>query len=64
MTSNWWKSTGATNLTRGLSSITGQLSSNLKDILTEATEENSTEITQQEIDQFDLQKQALIEEVN
>lgn len=66
--SGWWNSTGASNFTRGLSSITGQLSNNLKDILTEASEENydpTTELTRarQQIEDLELRKQTLIEEV-
>jgi len=66
--SSWWNSTGASNLTRGLSSITGQISNNLKDILTEASEENydpTTELTRarQQIEDLEIRKQALTEEV-
>ncbi|CAF0924059.1 unnamed protein product [Rotaria sordida] len=65
--SSWWNKAGASNFTRGLTSITGQLSSNLKDILTEASEENydpTAELTRarQNIEDLDLRKQALIEE--
>jgi hypothetical protein len=66
--SSWWNSSGATNFTRGITSITGQLSNNLKDILTEASEENydpTAELTRarQHIEDLDLRKQALTEEV-
>ncbi len=66
--SSWWNSTGAGNFTRGITSITGQLSNNLKDILTEASEENydpTAELTRarQQIEDLDLLKQTLIEEV-
>lgn len=65
---NWWKSGGAANLTRGLTSLTGQLSNNLKDILSEASEETfdpSTELerARQQIQQFEYQQQILSEEV-
>ncbi|CAF4314289.1 unnamed protein product [Rotaria sp. Silwood2] len=65
--SSWWNKTSASNFTRGLTSITGQLSSNLKDILTEASEENydpTAELTRarQQIEDLDLRKQALMEE--
>ena len=66
--SGWWKSTSASNFTRGLSSITGQLSSNLKDMLTEASEENydpTTELTRarHHIEDLELRKQTLMDEV-
>lgn len=65
---SWWNSTGASNLTRGLSSITGQLSSNFKEILTEASEEHfdptaELERARQQIEDLELRKQALVEEV-
>ncbi|CAF3689467.1 unnamed protein product [Rotaria sp. Silwood1] len=65
--SSWWNKTSASNFTRGLTSITGQLSSNLKDILTEASEENydpTAELTRarQQIEDLELRKQALMEE--
>jgi transposase len=66
--SSWWNSTGASNFTRGLTSITGQLSNNLKDILTEASEENydpTVELTRarQQIEDLELRKETLMEEV-
>jgi hypothetical protein len=66
--SSWWNSTGASNFTRGLTSITGQLSNNLKDILTEASEENydpTAELTRarQKIEDLELRKQTLMDEV-
>lgn len=66
--SSWWNSASAGNLTRGLTSITGQLSSNLKEILTEAREENydptvELERARQQIEDLELRKQALVEEV-
>ena len=65
---SWWNSTSASNLTRGLSSITGQLSSNIKEILTEASEEHydpTAELTRarEQIEDLELRKQALTEEV-
>lgn len=67
--SSWWNAAGAGNFTRGLTSITGQLSNNLKDILTEAREENydpTTELSRarEQIEDLDLRKQALMEEVS
>jgi hypothetical protein len=66
--SGWWNSSSASNFTRGLTSITGQLSTNFKDILTEASEENydpTAELTRarQQIEDLELRKQALMEEV-
>lgn len=65
---SWWNSTGASNLTRGLTSITGQLSNNLKEILTEASEEHVDPTAdlaraRQQIEDLELRKQALFEEV-
>jgi len=65
---SWWNATGASNFTRGLTSITGQLSTNLKDILTEASEETYDPVAEltrarQQIEDLDLRKQALSEEV-
>jgi hypothetical protein len=65
---SWWNATGASNFTRGLTSITGQLSNNLKDILTEASEETYDPVAEltrarQQIEDLDLRKQALSEEV-
>ena len=65
---SWWKNSGTTNFARGLTSITGQLSNNLKDILTEASEETldpSTELerSKRQIDDLEFQRQTLIEEV-
>ena len=65
---SWWNSTGATNLTRGITSLTGQLSNNLKDILSEASEETfdpTAELTRarEHIDDLEFRKQALTEEV-
>jgi hypothetical protein len=65
---NWWKSTGATNFTRGLTSITGQLSTNLKDILSEASEETfdaASELTRarQHIDDLECRQRSLLDEV-
>ena len=65
---SWWNSTGATNLTRGITSLTGQLSNNLKDILSEASEETfdpAAELTRarEQIDDLEFRKQALAEEV-
>ncbi|CAF3483968.1 unnamed protein product [Rotaria socialis] len=65
--SSWWNTASASNFTRGLTSITGQLSTNLKDILTEASEENydpTTELTRarQHIEDLELRKQAFMEE--
>jgi hypothetical protein len=64
----WWNSAGAKNLTRGISSLTGQISNNLKDILTEASEENydptvELDRARQQIEDLDLRRQALTEEV-
>ncbi len=66
--SSWWNSTGASNLTRGLTSLTGQISNNLKDILTDVSEENfdpTTELTRarQQIEDLEIRKQTLTEEV-
>ena len=65
---SWWKTASATNLTRGLSNITGQLSTNLKDILTEASEETydptaELQRAREQIDDLEFRKQALFEEV-
>lgn len=65
---SWWNSTSANTITRGLSSITGQLSTNLKDILTEASEETfdpTAELTRarEQIGDLEFRKQALAEEV-
>ena len=66
--SGWWNSAGAKNLTRGISSLTGQISNNLKDILTEASEENydpTVELNRarQQIEDLEIGRQALTEEV-
>jgi len=66
--SGWWNSASASNFTRGLTSITGQLSTNLKDILTEASEETydpNAELTRakQQIEDLESKNQILIEEV-
>jgi len=66
--SGWWNSASASNFTRGLTSITGQLSTNLKDILTEASEETydpNAELTRakQHIEDLESKNQILIEEV-
>ena len=65
---SWWNNTGASNFTRGLTSITGQLSNNLKDILAEASEENYDPVAElararQQIEDLELRKQTLVEEV-
>lgn len=65
---SWWKSASATNITRGLSNITGQLSTNLKDILTEASEETfdptaELQRARDQNDDLEYRKQALLEEV-
>ena len=67
--SSWWNSASTSNFTRGITSITGQLSTNLKDILTEASEETydpNAELTRtrQQIEDLELSKQTLIEEVS
>lgn len=65
---SWWNTAGASNFTRGLTSITGQLSNNLKDILSEASEETFDPVAEltrarQQIEDLELRKQALTEEV-
>ncbi|CAF0716449.1 unnamed protein product [Adineta steineri] len=65
--SGWWNSASASNLTRGLTSITGQLSNNLKDILTEASEETYDPVAEltrakQQIEDLELRKETLSEE--
>ncbi|UJR30030.1 hypothetical protein I4U23_017575 [Adineta vaga] len=67
MTSSWWNSTGASNFTRGLTSITGQLSNNFKDILSEASEETYDPVAEltrarHQIEDLELRKQTLVEE--
>jgi len=64
---SWWKSASATNITRGLSNITGQLSTNLKDILTEASEETfdptaELQRARDQNDDLEYRKQALFDE--
>lgn len=67
--SGWWNSAGASNFTRGLTSITGQISSNFKDILSEASEETYDPVAEltrakQHIEDLELKKETLVEEVN
>ena len=62
--SSQWDSGSASDLTRGLSSITEQISNNLKEILTEASEEHydpTAELTRArlQIEDLELRKQAV-----
>ncbi|CAF1219188.1 unnamed protein product, partial [Adineta ricciae] len=64
---SWWNSAGASNFTRGLTSITGQISSNFKDILSEASEETYDPVAEltrakQHIEDLELRKETLVEE--
>ena len=66
--SGWWRTAASNNFTRSLTSITGQLSNNLKDMLAEASEETddpTTELTQarHHIEDLELRKQTLMNEV-